>query len=237
MLTITTMKNPLAKDSEKDGYCFRSSCSQNLSVKKLAEEMTGYNSSFTEADNMGMLSVLNTVVVKYLAKGYNVELPFGSLRANATGTCRTIQDGFVLGSGNNQLGFLFNANSDTTGRVRTTLEYRQMPPDIRGEAKLYRVTVLQSDASESTVLSVSAGKTLRLHGRNLSFDIDDAEQGVFLENAEGRVRLSSYNRRGSNIVDVVIPQDLSPGSYDVSIVTKPGTSYFTAVIDSPVTVS
>lgn len=79
MLNIKTIKNSLISDESKDGFCFRSSCSQNLSQKKLAAEMADWNSSFTEADYPGMLSVMEKIVVKYLSKGYNVELPFGSL--------------------------------------------------------------------------------------------------------------------------------------------------------------
>ena len=99
MLNIKTIKNVLVTDESKDGFCFRSSCSQSLSQKKLASEMADWNSSFTEADYLGMLSVMENIVVKYLAKGYSVELPFGTLRANATGTCANIQDGFTLGCG------------------------------------------------------------------------------------------------------------------------------------------
>lgn len=237
MLTIKTVKNPLVTDSEKDGYCFRSICSQKLGLQKLAAEMADYNSSFTEADNLGMLNVLNTVVVKYLAKGYSVELPFGVLRPNATGTCAGIQDGFTLGSGNHQLGFLFSASDSASKTVKSTLEYKQVPPDITGEAKLYRVTVLQKDASESTDLSVTGGKTLRIHGRNLSFDMEDTAQGVFLENEGGIIRLDTYTRRGTNIIDAVVPQDLTAGNYSLSVVTKPGNSYFTANIDSEINVS
>ena len=237
MLNIKTIKNVLVTDESKDGFCFRSSCSQSLSQKKLASEMADWNSSFTEADYLGMLSVMENIVVKYLAKGYSVELPFGTLRANATGTCANIQDGFTLGTGNHTLGFLFNASEATTASVKAKLEYKQVPPDITGEAKLYRVTALNDDASESTNLSVSKGKTLRLHGRNLTFDITDENQGVFLENESGLTRLSVYNRRGTNVVDSPVPSELAAGSYSVSIVTKPGNTYFTANIDSVVTVA
>ena len=237
MLNIKTIKNPLVEGKGTDEFCFRSSCSQNLTLKKLAQEMTDYNSSFTVADNMGMLSVLNTIVVKYVAKGYNVELPFGSIRANATGTCGNIQDGFVPGTGNNQLGILFSANSETAGIIKDTLEYRQVPPDITGEARLYRLTSLSADASESMDLSVNCGKNLRLHGRNLRFDMEDQNQGVFMENEGGLTRISSYTRRGTNVVDFAVPDSLAPGKYTVSIVTKPGKSYFTATINSEVTVS
>jgi len=236
MLNIKTVKNPLITDETKDSFCFRSSCSQNLSQKKLAAEMSDWNSSFTEADYHGMLSVMEKVVEKYLAKGYNVELPFGSLRANATGTCRNIQDGFAPGNGNHALGLMFTPSQAMHSALKSKLEYRQIPPDIAGEAKIYRITVLQNDASESGLLNAAAGKTLRLHGRNLSFDIADSAQGVFLENETGLTRIETYNRRGTNIVDIVIPSSLGTGSYSVSIVTKPGNTYFTANIDSEITI-
>ena len=237
MLNIKTIKNRLITDETKDTYCFRSTCSQNLSQKKLAKEMADWNSSFTEADYLGMLSVMENIVLKYLAKGYSVELPFGTIRTNATGTCANIQDSFTPGTGNHTLGFLFNPSDNATATVKTKLEYRQIPPDIAGEAKIYRITSLNDDASESDVLSVSAGKTLRLHGRNLSFDIADENQGVFLENENGITRLSVYSRRGTNVVDSPVPSTLPPGSYSISIVTKPGNTYFTANIDSVVTVA
>lgn len=236
MLNIKTVKNPLVTEESKDGFCFRSSCSQSLKFKKLAVEMADWNSSFTEADYLGMLSVMNSIVTKYLAKGYSVELPFGTLRTNATGTCGNIQDGFTLGIGNNTLGILFNANAETLKNVKSNLEYRQVPPDSTGEAKLYRVTVLNDDASESSNLSVKKGKILRLHGRNLSFDISDPNQGLFLENENGCTRISVYNRRGTNVVDAPIPADISPGNYNASISTKPGSSYFTATLNSEIAI-
>lgn len=237
MLHIRTIKNPLITDTSKDKYCFRSICSQNLTLNKLASEMSDYNSSFTEADNLGMLSILNTVVTKYLAKGYSIELPFGIIRANVTGTCSGIQDGFTLGTGNNHLGFLFNINSNTEEQVRSTLEYKQLPPDVSGEVKIYRITTLQDDASESENLNISTGKTIRLHGRKLSFDISDTLQGVFLENSEEQIRIKSFTRRGTNIVDFVIPSDLPIGKYTLSIVTKPGNTYFTAKTTSQITIN
>lgn len=236
MLQIKTVKNSLVVDSEKDGFCFRSACSQSLSLEQLAGKMADYNASFTEADVLGMLSILGTVVMGFLVEGYSVKLPFGTLRANASGTCANIQDGFVAGRGNNRLGITFVPNDEALQRVRSGIKYQQIVPDSSGEARIYRVMALQSDASESADLDVSAGRTLRLHGRNLSFDMADTAQGVFLEGEAGLFRMESYTRRGSNIVDVVIPAGLTPGGYAISLVAKPGNTYFTASIDLEVTV-
>ena len=55
MLNIKTVKNLLITDESKDGFCFRSSCSQTLKTSQLATEMADGNYSVTEADYLGML--------------------------------------------------------------------------------------------------------------------------------------------------------------------------------------
>lgn len=237
MLNVRTVKNALITDAEKDGYCFRSTCSQTLSEKDVSKEIASYNSSFAEADAMGMLNILNEIVVRYLARGYSVELPFGNLRVNASGTCSSIEDSFSQGTLNHQISFSFNANSRTVANVKENLEYKQLLPGDSREAKLYRMGTILEDASESDSLTVSMGKVVRLHGRNLSFDIDDKTQGVFVENESGVTRLSNYIRRGTNIIDVMVPADLAAGDYSVTLITKPGSSYFTAALNDELKVT
>ena len=226
MVQIKTMKNPLVTDKDKDAFCFRSKCSQTLTEKQLAKEMAAYNSSFTEADNVGILNVLNTVVIKHLSKGYSVELPFGSIRPNATGTCSSIQDSFSLGHGNNQVNIIFSLSDEAKKEIDSKLEYEQLPPDTTGDPKIYRLISLTQNAKESESLDFQKGQTLRIRGRNLSFDFDDSEQGVFLENETGRTRIKTFTRAGTNVIDLPIPSELETGEYSVSVVTKPGINYF-----------
>ena len=204
---------------------------------ELAKEMASYNSSFTEADMVGMLSVLGTVMTNKLAEGYSVEFPIGEVYPTVSGTCSGIQDSFVLGHKNHQLTIGFTANNATKQAVSVQLKYKQLAPDATNEARLYRLCSLQDNAKESPELSLVAGKTLRLHGKNLSFDLDDVAQGVFLENEDGKKRMTKFTRAGTNIIDVTIPADISAGDYSVFVVTKPGTNYFTASIGSIVTVA
>ena len=199
--------------------------------------MASYNSSFTEADMVGMLSVLGTVMTNKLAEGYSVEFPIGEVYPTVSGTCSGIQDSFVLGHKNHQLTIGFTANNATKQAVSAQLKYKQLAPDATNEARLYRLCSLQDNAKESPELSLVAGKTLRLHGKNLSFDLDDVAQGVFLENEDGKKRMTKFTRAGTNIIDVTIPADISAGDYSVFVVTKPGTNYFTASIGSIVTVA
>ena len=186
---------------------------------------------------VGMLSVLGTVMTNKLAEGYSVEFPIGEVYPTVSGTCSGIQDSFVLGHKNHQLTIGFTANNATKQAVSAQLKYKQLAPDATNEARLYRLCSLQDNAKESPELSLVAGKTLRLHGKNLSFDLDDVAQGVFLENEDGKKRMTKFTRAGTNIIDVTIPADISAGDYSVFVVTKPGTNYFTASIGSIVTVA
>jgi hypothetical protein len=220
------MKNPLVTDKDKDAFCFRSKCSQTLTEKQLAKEMAAYNSSFTEADNVGILNVLNTVVIKHLSKGYSVELPFGSIRPNATGTCSSIQDSFSLGHGNNQINIIFSLSDEAKKEVASKLEYEQLPPDTTGDPKIYRLNSLTQNAKESENLDFQKGQTLRIRGRNLSFDYEDENQGVFLENEDGLTKIQVFTRAGTNVIDLPIPSELAAGEYTVSVVTKPGSFYY-----------
>lgn len=180
MLKIKTVKNHLSTDGKKDGFCFRSAPSDNLDQKALIKEMVACNSSFTAADILGMFSVLETVVMNNVAKGNCVQLPFGSLRANATGTCPSVGDSFAAGSGNHQIGFLFSATAAAKKQLEASLEYEQILPDSAMEGKIYRVCILDDDAKEIPLETVCQNGKIRLHGRNLGFDSGDLDQGFLL---------------------------------------------------------
>ena len=237
MLEIKTIRNQLITDEEKDGFCFRSGCNQTLAEGDLISEMAGYNASFTEADYNGMLAVVKDVSVKYLAKGYNVEYPFGTLRPTASGTCSKVSDSFSLNSGNHKLGFLFSIAPQAQEEIVRNLEYKQVAPDISGIVKIYRICTLNADASENDALDLLPSETLRISGRNLSFDFSDEKQGVFLENESTRLKVTHFHRAGTNIVDAVIPYGISAGDYSVKVVTKPGASYFADVSSEQLTVN
>ena len=226
MVQIKTMKNPLLSEKDKDAFCFRSKCSQTLTEKELAKEMAAYNSSFTEADNIGILNILNTVVVKHLSKGYNIELPFGTIKPNVTGTCSNIQDSFSLGHGNHQVNVAFYLADEAKKEVASKLEYEQLPPDTTRDPKIYRLISLTQNAKESENLDFQKGQTLRIRGRNLSFDYEDENQGVFLENETGLTKIQVFTRAGTNVIDLPIPSELAAGEYTVSVVTKPGSFYY-----------
>ena len=67
---------------------------------------------------------------------------------------------------------------------------------------------------------------MRIRGRNLSFNYEDENQGVFLENETGLTKIQVFTRAGTNVIDLPIPSELAAGEYTVSVVTKPGSFYY-----------
>lgn len=121
MLKIKTISNVLIKDEDKDKYYFKSSTCGSIGTEEIAKAMAEFNSSFTVADNIGMLKVLESVIVNKLAEGYRVDLPFGSLKVNATGTCKKIEDTFSLANKNNDISVTFAPAENAKEYIRSNL--------------------------------------------------------------------------------------------------------------------
>ena len=237
MLQVTTMKNYLKSDAKNEVYCFRSNCSEQMTSEKLIKEMIQYNSTLTEPDARAAMSILGELVERYIAKGYDVELPFCWIHLSASGTCETLQQSFNPDNGDNKFGIKFQMKKESKNAIFSSAQYEQIESTFVCDPRLYSLGVVNDDSSETNVLTISRGKILRVHGRNISFDISDAKQGVFLGTGEDAVRLSSYSRIGSNIIDVVIPSDATAGEYKVKLTTKPGVGrYKSDYLDSILTV-
>lgn len=68
---------------------------------------------------------------------------------------------------------------------------------------------------------------LRIKGKNVSFDSDDEAQGVFLVASDKtEIRVESYNRIGSSIIEAYIPSGTAAGTYEVKLATKPGSERY-----------
>ena len=55
MLEITTHKNYLQEDKNKNQFCFRSFITEELNNEQLIQEIINYNSTITEADARAVL--------------------------------------------------------------------------------------------------------------------------------------------------------------------------------------
>jgi len=238
MLEITTHKNYLQKDKNKNQFCFRSFITEELNNEQLIQEIINYNSTITEADARAVLSVLGTLVPRFVAKGINVELPFCRVHTCAKGSCEKLKSGFIPGTGDNKISILFELKDDVKKSIIGSAQYKLMETDFMGDPKIQSLAVVQDDKTESDVLTIPRGKMLRIHGRNLERDLADQKQGVFLGTADDAPRCKRYTRSGSNVIDIIIPDDAPLGKCRISVWTKPGVQrYKSDSLDNEVTIT
>ncbi len=237
MLKIKTLKNSIVTDEGKDRFYFRSNCEKSVNVTQLAREMTEYNSSFTQADAIGMINVLDTVVKKNLVRGNKILLPFGSLQPAVAGTTNSIYNGFSLGEGNHRINVNFQPDVSTIELLTHDIEYKQLDPIESSKPLIFDLYSLTSTAVETAQLSVSSGSIVRVHGKNMKFDSEDVNQGVYLASDSATIKITSFSRLGTNVIDFVIPVSVAEnGKFFVKLVTKPGNDYMTAVSKAQYTI-
>lgn len=227
MIEVRTYKNHLISDPEKDGYCFKSNPNQTLSQAQLAREFREYNSSITEPDALSMLSILDTLVKKYVARGYSVELPFCYVYNKATGTTESIRNSFQPGAGNNRFQPVFELKPAAAKDMTADVNYKLLPPEIVTAPRLLEAYVLSADAQENRELNVLPGSSMRLRGSNIKANLADSEQGVFfVAQNKSQTRIASYTRNGTNVIDFSVPAEISSGTYSIMIVNKTESGIF-----------
>ncbi|MBQ3691719.1 MAG: DUF4469 domain-containing protein [Clostridia bacterium] len=232
MVQIYSYLNNLTASEEKDKYCFRSVVDQTLDSEQLIKEIINYNSTITEADARAVLSVLNTKVKYFVNLGYKVELPFGYIYNKANGTVARVNDGFVPGTGNHRISTVFRFKDDAAYEMTKNASYKNAGSGYVILPQITELYSIKNNGKEDESLSFAAGSILRIMGKNISFNIEDALQGVFLIDGEHHeTRIESYNRIGTNVVEAYIPA-VSAGSYEVKIVTKPGTDRYEKCVAS-----
>ena len=92
----------------------------------------------------------------------------------------------------------------------------------------------KANGTESEKLDFYMGAILRIKGKNVSFDAADGAQGGFLVSSDSaETRVSNYNRIGSNVIEAYVPA-VASGSYEIKLVTKPGTERYEKAVSSTV---
>ena len=232
MVQVYSYMNTLSTSEEKDKYCFRSVVDQTLDSEQLIQEIINYNSTITEADARAVLSVLNTKIKHFVNLGYKVELPFGYIYNKANGTVAKINDGFVPGTGNHRISTVFKFKSDAMYEMTKDASYKNAGSGYITFPLITDLYSIKSNGKESESLSFAAGAMLRIIGKNISFNLEDVLQGVFLVDGEHHeTRIETFNRIGTNIIEAYIPA-VSAGNYEVKIVTKPGAERYEKCVSS-----
>ena len=227
MIQIYTYYNSLKMAEGKDKYCFRSVVDQTLDNEQLIREIISYNSTITEADARAVLSVLNDRVKHFVNLGYKVELPFGYVYNKANGTVPNLNDGFVPGTSNHRISSVFKFKSDAEAEMVAKAAYKIAGTGYVKFPVIKELHSILPNGDESEVLVFAAGSMLRIKGSQLSFDADDYQQGIFLVAPDySETSFNTYNRIGPSVAEAYIPSGLAAGTYEVKIVTKPGTDRY-----------
>jgi hypothetical protein len=221
MLQVTTQKNTLRKNAEGNKFCFRSYITETLTTEQMVQEIMNYNSTITEPDARGVIDILGIMVKRFAARGYNVELPFGSIHTTALGSCEKLENAFQPGTGNNRIAVVAEMNDDAGKEIIEQAVFRQMEPGMLSDPKITSICAVLDNSTESSELKCAAGSMIRIRGRNFSPDVSDSEQGVFLVNDTVSYRISRYSRSGTCVIDAFIPSGVPAGSYKVRVNTKP----------------
>ena len=232
MVQIYAYQNSLKTGEGKDKYCFRSVVDQTMDNEQLVKEIISYNSTITDADARAVLSVLNDRVRHFVNLGYKVELPFGYVYNKANGTVAKLNDGFIPGKGNHRITTVFKFKEDASSEMTKDASYKLAGSGYVQFPSIKEISSILPNGTESENLDFSAGAMLRIKGKNVSFDAEDEIQGVFLVSSDTtETRISNYNRIGTNVLEAYIPS-VAAGSYEIKLVTKPGTERYEKAVSS-----
>lgn len=159
----------------------------------------------------------------YLPEGDRIQTPVGtfSLRVRGVGAETSSVEGGAGDPSPSPAGARLSLRADRSLlerlRLATSLEIVETPSLL---VPLIR-RVENVDAG-GALTAVAAGQIIHIVGSRLSFDSDDAEQGVFFVDsvASSATRALIYSRIGSSVVDCKIPE-LPTGDYLIEVRTRP----------------
>lgn len=238
MLKIKTITNNLQDVENKNKFCFRSNPEQFVTEEEIIQDMTQYNSTLTDTDAAAALMTLTSVIKRNLEQGNGVDLPFCRITIAAQGTCSDINQSFRPGTGDNTFKLRMTAPKSFMDDMLKNITYKQVQPDLLTNPSIISLYSIGTTGNLLPELVFTAGSILRISGSFLTVDVTDAQQGVTLLQGTTPVKITRYHRIGTNVLECYIPEEASPGIYQVSVTTKPGANrYKTEIADTTIEVT
>lgn len=226
MIQVNTIRNNTKTSA--NSYCFSSAADKVIEREELISSMVKYNSTLTEADAAAALAVIEETVNRLLEEGCKVKLPWVSLCFCARGTASTSGEEFRPGHNDNRFELRATPSRKTERKLSDSVKFKGKAGANVMCPKISLITCIDKTAQEKDELAAEAGGILRIRGEYLGFDVSDDKQGVFFEQKTGqttkRLRAERYTRRTRNTIDVLIPESLAAGKYDIMLTTSSKTS-------------
>jgi hypothetical protein len=171
-------------------------------------------------------------LIKLVADGKHVKTPVGSFYLSASGRLETKAQAFTPGIGtlNHEITLHFRTNKTIEAKMKSQARWERVESFDTTAAAIDTLHIVAREAGESA----RAGDTIRIVGRRLKFDFSDLECGIFIENENASQRCLIYPDIAPSKLIAVLPADLTAGTYNLVVVTKPnGKNLKTGYYDKP----
>jgi hypothetical protein len=213
-------------------YLVRSNNSDIVEVDELVNTMASGRTTLSKPDIIGCLHLFLEELIKLVADGKHVKTPVGSFYLSASGRLETKAQAFTPGIGtlNHEITLHFRTNKTIEAKMKSQARWERVESFDTTAAAIDTLHIVAREAGESA----RAGDTIRIVGRRLKFDFSDLECGIFIENENASQRCLIYPDIAPSKLIAVLPADLTAGTYNLVVVTKPnGKNLKTGYYDKP----
>lgn len=190
---------------------------RTVHLNELVAEIAGMGNTLTEIDVRGVITALDQLICKALAKSENVILPFCSFTSGIKGKFNGRDDEY----------------DDTRHKIHPVIKagssLRQL---FRKDVTLEKVRTEVLKSTIDTFIDINSGSVNSLvtpggmgefRGYNLKFEQSDTTQGIFFiaeDTSEYRVTTVGRGKPSNSLF--IIPVDLTAGTYRVQVRARIG---------------
>jgi hypothetical protein len=204
---------------EEGDYMAHVLSTRQVDLEEVISRMIERGSTVTKADILSVMEDFQGALESMLSEGVNVNTPF----ANFSSSIRGVFDGAT------------DSYDQTRHQIMSILQpgkrirafYRSGISTQKEEAQTKEpnpVDYIDNNSGERNSV-ITPGGMATLIGNRLSYDPEDAQQGVFYVNGDGsEIRVEIIGQNKPSQLMFVTPASLASGDYELEIRNKPGNS-------------
>ncbi|MBN1646777.1 MAG: DUF4469 domain-containing protein [Spirochaetales bacterium] len=231
-LGYSLYRNNLTNGAEEGTWYGKINSRGKVTEDGLIRDMLRMNSTVTRQEVKAVLDLLFEALKTRVSEGYNVYTRIFRTFLSMQGVFNDAKDEFD--PNRHQIRLHVKESADLKNFIKKDLLLEKSVADERAP----RIMSLYDFASDSTNDRLTAGNVATISGKNLFFDADDENQGVFFINEENPAGIRGAEFRSITGLNAtfMVPQDLTAGSYTVETRCGFGTIIRTARLTDQVTV-
>jgi hypothetical protein len=203
--------------STEKGSCYASAkATENLQIEDIINQMIEEGSGLTRPQAMAYYERFSEVILKNLKNGCSITTPLFIIKPVINGKFTNHEDSFD--AKRHQLNFRLAAGKKLHA-IKKEVRIKKTEPTTK--APVVR-TFIDFRNNEMNLTTLSGSMAI-LKGKNLKFDVNDMNQGVFFvpENRKDEiVRVKTYSDISPLKIFIQVPE-LQPGAYKLVVKTIP----------------